>query len=157
MQDILYREPGRLISTIKTIVLPVDGSSNAARAATVAFELAEMTSAKLLIVHVVDLGTVQQVAKSSGSDLLSALQQYVTNGNKLLEDYKSAASGYKLQTELILERGEPSDKIVHVAKERKADIIVIGSHGLGREDRTHIGGTTDLVVHKAGCAVLIVK
>jgi nucleotide-binding universal stress UspA family protein len=157
MQDILYREPGRLISNIKTIVLPVDGSRNAARAATVAFELAEMTGAKLLIVHVIDLGAVQQIAKASGSELLSALQQYVTSGNKLLEGYKSAAADYKLQVELLLERGEPSDKIVHLAKERRADIIVMGSHGLGREDRVHIGGTTDLVVHKAGCAVLIVK
>jgi nucleotide-binding universal stress UspA family protein len=87
MQDILYREPGRLISAIKTIVLPVDGSTNAARAATVAFELAEMTGAKLLILHVVDLGAVQQVAKASGSDFLSALQQYVTSGNKLLDGY----------------------------------------------------------------------
>ncbi len=157
MSDSLRRESGRLISNIRTIVVPVDGSKGAARAATVAFEIAEMTGAKLLIVHVIDLGTVQQVARASDSDSLMILQQYVANGNKLLEEYKSAAGGYKLQVELILERGQPSDKIVNLARERRADIIVMGAQGFGGEGRSRVGGITDLVVHKAGCAVLIIK
>ena len=157
MSDSFRRESARFISNIKTIVLPVDGSKNADRAANVAFEIAEMTSARLLIIHVIDLGTVQQVARASGSDSLMILQQYVTYGNKILQEYKSAAQGYKLQVELILERGQPSDRIVNLARETRADMIIMGSQGIGGEGRSRIGSITDLVVHKAGCAVLIIK
>jgi nucleotide-binding universal stress UspA family protein len=156
MQDVMYNEPGRLIARTRVIMLPVDGSKDAARAASVAFELAEMTKARLLIVHVINLGVVKQMAKMSDIDDLAMLRRYMEDGRALLENYKSAGSQFGLNMELIIEQGFPSDKIVQVAKERRVDVIERGSRGATGEGRV-IGSTTERVVRGADCAVLVIK
>ncbi len=157
MLDVMYQAPKGLISRTKMILLPVDGSRDSGRAASVAFELSHMTGAKLLIIHVINAGAVQQVAKMSGTDPIVVLNQYIENGRNLLERYRNAASEYGLDIELILEKGLPSDKIVQVAKQKRVDVIVIGSAGLANESRGAVGSTTERVVRNADCAILVIK
>ncbi len=87
----MYQTPRGLISSTKLILLPVDGSRDSSRAASVAFELSYMTGAKLLIIHVINVGAVQQVAKMSGTDPAVVLNRYMENGHNLLEQYRGAA------------------------------------------------------------------
>jgi nucleotide-binding universal stress UspA family protein len=47
--------------------------------------------------------------------------------------------------------------IVDEAKDFKADLIVMGSHGHGFFDRLLLGSVSDFVVHHAPCPVLIVR
>lgn len=155
-QDVMYNEPGRLIARTKVIMLPVDGSKDSGRAASVAFELTEMTKAKLLIVHVINLGVVQQMAKMSDTDPIAVMRRYMENGRALLEKYRSAASELGLNTELIIEQGLPSDKIIQLAKDRHVDVIVIGSRGATGQGHI-VGSTTERVVRSADCAVLVIK
>ncbi|MGQ4872077.1 MAG: universal stress protein, partial [Candidatus Thorarchaeota archaeon] len=69
MYDVMYQEPYRLIRRTKVILLPVDGSKDSARAASVAFELAEITGARLIILHVINMGMVQHMARMSETDV----------------------------------------------------------------------------------------
>ncbi len=55
------------------------------------------------------------------------------------------------------ESGKPGDVIVRVADEEKANLIVIGSRGLGRLQRTISGSVSDHVLHNAKCSVIICK
>jgi len=157
MEEILYQSPDRLFWRTKRILLPVDGSEGTARAATVAYELAEITKGKIFILHVINLGMVQQIATMSDADSLEVLTRYMVNGEKLLEGYKKAASEFDLDIELILEQGLPSDKIIEIAKEKKVDVIVMGSSGATSTARGSLGSATERVVRKSPCAVLIVK
>ena len=157
MENIHYSESDSLFSRTEEILLPVDGSNAAARAATVAYELAEITKAKLFILHIINIGVVQQIATMSDSDSIEVLQRYMVNGRKLLDGYQKAAEAHGVITELILDKGLPSDKIIHIAREKEVDIIVMGSRGASGERRSGLGSSTERVVRRAKCAVLIVK
>ena len=67
MQEIHYCAPGHIFCRAKKILLTVDGSEGSAKAATVAFEVAEMTKSKLCILHVIPTSIVKQVSMMSPS------------------------------------------------------------------------------------------
>jgi len=52
--------------------------------------------------------------------------------------------------------GSPEHMIVEIAKEWKANLIVVGSHGRGFWGRL-LGSVSDAVVHHAPCSVLVVR
>ena len=83
MEKILYCEPGRIFCRSQKVMLTVDGSEGSARAATVAFEIAEITSSKVFIVHVVPTPYVRQYALMSDGDPADVLRHYRENGEKL--------------------------------------------------------------------------
>lgn len=58
-------------------------------------------------------------------------------------------------SELVL-NGVPAQQIVEEAKEWKADLIIMGSHGRGFWGRM-LGSVSDGVVHHAPCSVLVVR
>lgn len=60
-----------------------------------------------------------------------------------------------IETEVIL--GSPVRVIVDEAKDWKADLIVVGSHGRGFWGRLTLGSVSDAIVHHAPCSVLIAR
>jgi universal stress protein A len=58
------------------------------------------------------------------------------------------------QTEVLT--GSPKYEITTWAEEHDADLIVMGSHG-HRRMFAMLGSTTDGVIHRAGCDVLMVR
>lgn len=88
---------------------------------------------------------------------------------KLDETVRSIASGYvedakkaicdkfsNLSVETDILNGAPDQQIIERAKEWKADLIVVGSHGRGFWGRL-LGSVSDGVVHHAPCSVLVVR
>lgn len=61
----------------------------------------------------------------------------------------------KISTEII--EGPPRQVIVDEAENWHADLIVIGSRGLGAWNRLLLGSVSSGVVHHAGCSVEIVR
>lgn len=57
---------------------------------------------------------------------------------------------------VVLE-GNPAQKIVSYAEERKADLIVIGSRGLSGLKEFMLGSVSNKVVQMANCPILIIK
>lgn len=67
---------------------------------------------------------------------------------------KFPSSNFLVATEIL--RGSPDQQIVEKAKEWKADLIVVGSHGRGFWGRL-LGSVSNGVVHHAPCSVLVVR
>ncbi|MHA1772355.1 MAG: universal stress protein [Candidatus Thorarchaeota archaeon] len=153
----MYQEPYRLIRRTRVILLPVDGSKDSARAASVAFELAEITKGKLIILHVINLGMVQQIARMSDTDVDTVLERYRENGEHLLDCYKASAAEHDVDAQLILEEGLPSKMILSVADKEEVEVIIMGSHGASGERSSTIGSTTERVVRGAKCTVIVIK
>lgn len=65
------------------------------------------------------------------------------------------ATRYKTSTEV--EEGEPGKVLVRLAAERESDLVIIGSRGLSRVKRVFLGSVSHTILHKAPCAVLVVK
>ncbi|UCE11547.1 MAG: universal stress protein [Candidatus Thorarchaeota archaeon] len=157
IDEILYCDPGRVFCRTREVLLGVDGSEAAARAATVAFELAEMTESKLFILHVLSTPTITQYSMMSDANLDEVMAKYRENGKKLLKGYGAAAEDFGVKCELVLEEGLPADRIISVAKEKDVDIIVMGSQGLETGKRPGMGGSTERVILGTDCPVLVVK
>lgn len=52
---------------------------------------------------------------------------------------------------------KPGDVICRVAEEERAELVVMGTRGLGRLHRTLVGSVSDYVVHHAPCPVLVYR
>jgi nucleotide-binding universal stress UspA family protein len=59
--------------------------------------------------------------------------------------------------ENLIAYGEPADEIIHMAKEKECDVIVIGSSGKGRVKRALLGSVSTSVALNAHISVYIVR
>ena len=157
METLRYCAPGHIFCRANKVMLAVDGSEGSAKAATVAFEVAEMTKSILYIINVVPTSVAQQFSLISDSDLEEVLRKYEDAGRTLLEGTKVAADEYNLEVEVILEKGSPSERIILQAKELGVDLIVIGSKGAASSLRSGVGSSAERVVLGSDCPVLVVK
>lgn len=67
------------------------------------------------------------------------------------------ASMAQCSVEEIIEHGHVPEKIIAVAKETNADLIVLGSHGLTGLNKLLLGSVAAEVSQRAPCSVRIVK
>jgi nucleotide-binding universal stress UspA family protein len=156
MEEIHYCAPGHIFCRANKILLTVDGSEGSAKAANVAFEVAEMTKSKLYILHVIPTPIVKQVALMSDGDADELLAKYSAKGEMLLEGVKAAAKDSGIDVELILDRGSPSDRILAQVKELGVDLVVIGSHGASGGAHTGLGRSVERVTMNIDVPVLVV-
>ncbi len=157
MENIQYCEPGRIFCSSKKILLAVDGSERSARAATVAFEIAEMTGSELHIIHVIPTPSVQQISVMTGDNMDEIKEKYSKNGKILLEGYKEAAEKFGIKVELILEEGLPSERIVSYSNNSKIDLVVMGARGASVDKiRRTMGSATERVIEGTDSPVLAV-
>lgn len=85
------------------------------------------------------------VRKAAEAVIDSALLKLKTIGDKTL----------KVSSEII--HGPPRQVIVDEAEEWGADLIVMGSRGLGAWNRLLLGSVSNAVIHHAKCSVEIVR
>lgn len=160
--------------TIKTIVVPVDGSAHADGAAALAGELAGKHGAKISLVHVLMHGHVPDhiralsdkpgpeipaMAVGAASSEPSLPHDVLEDiGNKLLEKAKETASKAGAETvETEITGGPTANAILDHAKKCQADMIVMGSRGLGDLKGLLVGSVSHKVQQLADCNVLTVK
>ena len=82
------------------------------------------------------------------------------NARRVIEDAVrklNATENKSLKISSIIIQGSPEQVIVEEAEGWKADLIVIGSRGLGAWNRLLLGSVSDSVVHHAKCSVEIVR
>jgi nucleotide-binding universal stress UspA family protein len=141
--------------SFRKILVAVDESAFAARAADVGFELARSLGAEVAIIHVVD-PAVDAYAPEGGmpvSQLVTLAQQ---DGRRLLAAFAQRAALQPALHEFI-HVGKTATEIVKAAKDWPADLIVIGSHGRGGIDRLLLGSVAEAVMRHAVCPVLVVR
>ncbi|HBW33938.1 universal stress protein [Desulfosporosinus sp. BICA1-9] len=138
----------------KKIVVPVDASTPSRRALTLAIELAQNTGAKLTVLYVKEMIVLYHGAIDHGS-------QYIPFNNLDAEDIlKAILTDMGIQPDSICKRsatGNPARLIVTVATEERANLIVMGSRGLGQLTGLLLGSVSQSVIKHSPCPVLIVK
>jgi nucleotide-binding universal stress UspA family protein len=140
------------------ILLATDGSEEAELAALRAVDLADATDSEL---HVVLVGVVPTFLKSYPGTLgyYGKLYEQIEEQSRMLLRKQSwrvkAARGTVAGAHLRM--GEVAMEIVALAEELGADLIVMGSRGLGGVRRALMGSVSDSVVRHAHCPVLVVR
>ncbi len=132
------------------ILLATDGSKDAALAAQAAIDLSDQSGAEL---HVVYVG--HSSLTLSPAEYRAAAQERLDELAKQVED----AGGTVAEAHLRMDtHGSMEDEnIVGLAEELGADLIVIGSRGLGGMKRLLMGSVSESVVRHAHCPVLVVR
>src|SRR5215218_4743600 len=140
------------------ILLATDGSEEAELAALRAVDLADSTDSELHVVHV---GVVPIFLKSYPGTLgyYSKLYEQIEEVSRELlrkQSWRVKAAGGTVAG-AHLRMGAVDLEIVALAEELGADLIVIGSRGLGGVRRALMGSVSDSVVRHAHCPVLVVR
>ena len=136
------------------ILLATDGSEEAELAARTAADLATKTGSELHLVHVLVLPP-ETLYDPFGTD---AREEFEKRGRARLEELtkKLEASGGAVEG-AHFRVGSPDAEIVAQAEEVGADMVVLGSRGLGVMRRALMGSVSDSVVRHAHCPVLVVR
>ena len=142
---------------IRTILFPTDFSRGARAAMDHAVSLARDYDAKLILLYVIqDISIAEWYIPSSlsMSDLVEDMEK---SAWKEMEKWIAEVSTGVSKVEKMVMRGVPFVEIIRTAKEKNADLIVIGTHGRTGIDHMLFGSTAEKVVRKSPCAVLTVR
>ncbi len=142
----------------KTILVPTDFSKYSSKALEVAVDVAKHNNAKIHLLHVVDV--VQQCAADyclPSADVASLKGQIKktsdANLKKMIDKFKKDG----VQILGGVKEGAPYEEILKEQKAKKADLIVISSHGRTGLKKYLIGSVADKVMKAAPCNVVLVK
>lgn len=145
-----------LVGMFRRVLVPIDGSRQAARALAEAADLVAKTNASLTV-----MTCMPREAKSKftggpafGVDLAD-LRQAERDFQALLD---GAVDGLPadLPVTKILSRGKPAEAIVAQARAGGHDLIIMGSRGHGDVHALLLGSVSHQVLHTSPTAVMIV-
>ena len=136
---------------IKTILIGYDESDASRRALERAATLAKALDAKLVVTSVAPV-TVPASGRSIGADPVETAGEHRAE----LHDAHSYLESQGLTADYIEAVGHEADSILEAARERSADIIVVGSREVNALHRLLGQSVSNAVSHGAHCDVLIV-
>ena len=136
------------------ILLAIDGSPGALAACTQAAHMARAFGAAVTIVHV----AVPRLPRNpmSPAEALRVTTEAESGGHLLLAAAQALVAPLA-PCRTALHFGVPAEVICDLATELSADLVVVGSRGLGRLDRLLLGSVSTSVVQRAPCPVLVVR
>ncbi|MDB6067980.1 MAG: putative universal stress protein [Pedosphaera sp.] len=158
--DRLMEEIGKAPATppfkLKEILVPIDFSEPSLKALRYALPMAEKYGARITLIHVIEpaFNSAEMMEPSEMIDMKSAQVKAGWQKLQALCDQVDAAS---VTMGSAVEVGKPFEAIVAAAKTRKADLIIIATHGYTGLKHFFIGSTAERVVRHAPCPVLTVR
>ncbi len=154
----------------RKILVAVDGSDSSKRAGKDAFGLAEKLHADLIVLHAItptgayygsNYSALSGVAPPPISqreiDLYYDYNKKVATNmiNDIVGDVKKL--GVKVKTQIIEGATSVVETIINHADDEHADLIVVGTRGLGGFKKLLIGSVSSGVISHASCPVLVVR
>ena len=143
---------------LKSIVVATDGSKYSAAAASEAIGIAKRNSSKLTVIAVVpaELATPMAIdVAMSQRELIAEKEMHVAEQNA--KAVKEAAQKEGVSVQAFVMSGKPADTVIETAKEKDADLIVVGSHGRTGLERLLMGSVAERIIVLSDRAVLVVK
>lgn len=182
---VTVRQPGeRAEEGFRTILVATDGSANASRAIELASDIAAKVGARLVVLHIllrdmlperiremVEPGTLSDEARaeieSEATDALryAALPVPLISPETLAEvgrlvlerAHALAATAGITDIETVMIEGDPARTLVEQAEARNADLVVLGSRGLGPLEGLLLGSVSSKVSHLLNRPCVVVR
>lgn len=141
--------------SIRRILVPHDFSDTANRALEYALDLAETFGAKVTVMHAYEIPVY---GFPEGPVLTAEMAgQIEAAARTAIEAIAKRSKRPGIEADFALRQGPAWSEIQAAAKEIKADMVVIGSHGRRGLSRALLGSVAEKVVRTAPCPVLTVR
>ena len=137
------------------ILLPVDFSGHSARALDYAVELAQQFGSKIYLLHSypIHVGSIAPYGIVVPESFERDCREVAT---KQLDEWAKKVSDRDIEVESLVTPTFVCDAIVKQAEEIGADLIVMGTRGLGDVKHVLMGSVTERTIRVAPCPVLTV-
>lgn len=143
---------------VRRILHPTDFSRASGAAFLKAVALAKESRAELLLVYVLLPPTPfigdGYVSPKTYEDLEAAARR---SAQRELAKVVAKAQKAKARVKAVLVEGVPYDRIARVARSKRADLIVMGTHGRSGLSKFFLGSVAERVIARAPCPVLTVR
>lgn len=133
------------------IVIAVDGSDEARRAASRGLELAQAFDADVEVLSVIEQKALRLTETSDEKAQLRERREAA------LTEIEELASEFGKPVTTKLAEGNPAVRISEYADEQDADLLIVGRQGLTGLGRRLLGGVTEQVLHRSTVPVLVVS
>jgi nucleotide-binding universal stress UspA family protein len=147
-------EAGDAMPTARFILCPVDFSEQSRQALLWASAIAQYRGGELTVLSVVDpllarAARIRLHIDLARADAEPALREFV---EATLPEAARQASHVRMEVTV----GDPSEAILQTGRRLKAELIVMGTHGLGGFQKLLLGSTTEQVLRRTEWPVLAV-
>ena len=136
-----------------TILLPVDGSQHAMRAAEYAIDLARLMKGRILLLH-----CHRSFPKVIGEPYLQTIiSRTLEDAQACLRPYSDCLRQTGVPFDERVMEGPAGDAIVQIVTIENYDLIVMGTRGRNDLQGLLLGSVTHRVLQTAPCPVLVVR
>jgi nucleotide-binding universal stress UspA family protein len=136
----------------KNIILAFDGSECSKKALRCAKTLCERFEATLWLVHI-----FPHTSDLLGYDDFEKLfAKRKSTGQAVLDDARQKLGHTTFSVQEELQEGPEAESILAIAKNRQADLVVMGTRGFGAVKGLLVGSVSRKVIHYASCPVMVV-
>ena len=144
------------VTSFATIVLTTDFSEVSRRALPTARTLAEKLGSRIILVHVLEerMPPFLEELLPDSEEILGRQRERAV---ETLDGIAREELGDGVNWEAMVVVGIPHQEIVEIARQNRADLIVMATHGRGPLGHALIGSTTERVLHRAPCPVMAVR
>jgi nucleotide-binding universal stress UspA family protein len=143
---------------IRHILLPTDFSDASRQALQHAIAIAGWYGSRISALHVgnpmVLFSTFVPLPGSSGGILTGKTNQ--RHLEEQVRTWLAPAANAGIETDALIDEGNPGGRILEHARSLPADLIVIGTHGQSGFERLVLGSVAEKVLRKSPCPVLTV-
>lgn len=147
----------RTLKTIhlKTIVAPTDFSEESYKAVDYAASLAKGFGGRLVLLHV--LIPITSPDFVYGPVTWDEAQARDLTRKKLMGLVESFPELSGIPVETVVSVGDPSQELVNVARQKKADLVILSTHGHTGLKHFFLGSVAEKVVRHSPCPVMVVR
>jgi nucleotide-binding universal stress UspA family protein len=153
---------------MKKILVAVDGSQSAQKAAKKAAEIAQSLDAEVTLIHVytetaqVPVNQFNEVASYLSAETLENVMQQQEDTIKakrqrILDEDAEFFEEKGIKPEKVLLHGDPADEVCDYAEENNFDLIIVADKGHGKVERFLLGSISDKIVRHSKKTVMVVK
>ena len=139
-------------AAMQKLLLATDLSEASFSATEQAFELASRLGAALLVVSVIDPGSLLM----PGGRFRARVDQVREGREQEAQALVERGRQEGVDVSFLIWTGDPGDQIVAAAEAERVDMVLVGSHGRGAVGRLFLGSVSEHVVRNAPCPVLVV-
>ena len=144
---------------MKRILCATDYSKASGRALDEAVNLAKQNKAELWVVHVIEpLGNYVSGEDFGGAELYMRLEEStMRDAQASMKKLMQRLERLGIKAKSLLLKGTPYQQIVKAARSKKADMIVVGTHGRHGLSHLLLGSVAEGIVRVAAKPVLLIR